>query len=335
MVREQTDIMVADSHSGAAPSNTVCFVVGGTRYEISRSLLERFPDTKLAQLVGTQTLKNSDAPGTVSNGPTKPEAMDAGEKDAENSKNGSNSTGGDTADPEAQVDAVEEQMKETLCFDLLEDMDSSGPKETPKEKCDGAAATTAELNREPIFIDRDGDRFRYVLDFMRDGKVILPYNSVVVTKESLLVEFQYFGFLVEDCANAIQVAPFPAYDSVQHLFAMEKQHHAQRVAEITRQANQISYKRKCLDFALYVFQQYRQFSKVQLLIYKDDDYFETVKDIFDMSPDDELGTYHQDCLNEFGLMYHRLFWADCWGNVDDSSKKKNRIAVRVKKHLPP
>ena len=326
MVREQTDVMVAESYSGGAPSNTVCFVVGGTRYEISRSLLEeRFPGTKLAQLAVVQTPKNSDESGTVSNGPTKPEATDAGEKDAENSKSGSNATGGDTVDPEASMDAVEEQVKETLCFELLEDMDSSvTTKEAPEEKCDGASRT-AELNREPIFIDRDGDRFRYVLDYMRDGKVILPYNSVVVTKESLLVELQYFGFLVDDCANAIQVAPFPAYDSVQHLFAMEKQH-AQRVAEITRQANQISYKRKCLDFALYVFQRYRQFNTLQFTIDKEDKYFQTVKAIVDRSPEDELGTYHQDCLNEFGLMYHELCWKETWTKY---------IFVRVRKHLSP
>ena len=45
---------------------------------------------------------------------------------------------------------------------------------------------------EPLFIDRDGERFRYVLDFMRDGpKVSLP---VTVSKEGFLKDLDYFGF---------------------------------------------------------------------------------------------------------------------------------------------
>ena len=42
-----------------------------------------------------------------------------------------------------------------------------------------------------IFIDRDGERFRYVLDYMRDGKVHLPLTE---SKAALLHELQYFGF---------------------------------------------------------------------------------------------------------------------------------------------
>jgi hypothetical protein len=45
---------------------------------------------------------------------------------------------------------------------------------------------------EPLFIDRDGERFRYVLDFMRDGpKVSLP---VTISKEGFIKDLDYFGF---------------------------------------------------------------------------------------------------------------------------------------------
>ncbi|GFH50201.1 K_tetra-domain-containing protein [Chaetoceros tenuissimus] len=47
-----------------------------------------------------------------------------------------------------------------------------------------------ENSEELIFIERDGQRFRYVLDYMRDGKVNLPRGECV---ESLCTELDYFG----------------------------------------------------------------------------------------------------------------------------------------------
>ena len=40
-----------------------------------------------------------------------------------------------------------------------------------------------------IFIERDGTRFRFVLDYMRDRKIILPVSE---SKESLLAELRYY-----------------------------------------------------------------------------------------------------------------------------------------------
>lgn len=45
--------------------------------------------------------------------------------------------------------------------------------------------------KEPIYIDRDNEQFRYILNYMRDGFVYLPSS---VSKEALLQDFQYFGF---------------------------------------------------------------------------------------------------------------------------------------------
>jgi hypothetical protein len=44
---------------------------------------------------------------------------------------------------------------------------------------------------QEVFIDRDGTRFQYVLDYMRDQKVHLAMN---VSKDSILMELEYFGF---------------------------------------------------------------------------------------------------------------------------------------------
>ena len=43
-----------------------------------------------------------------------------------------------------------------------------------------------------IFIDRDGSRFRFVLDYMRDSKVSLPVTDT--TPSGVIQELEYFGF---------------------------------------------------------------------------------------------------------------------------------------------
>ena len=60
-------------------------------------------------------------------------------------------------------------------------------------------------------IDIDEDRFQYILDYMRHGKVVLPFDSSAATKEeTLLTEFGWYGFDNANNAlsNAIQVALF-------------------------------------------------------------------------------------------------------------------------------
>ena len=47
-----------------------------------------------------------------------------------------------------------------------------------------------EDSTSEIFIERDGELFRHVLSFLRDGHVALP---VTETKKRLMLELQYFG----------------------------------------------------------------------------------------------------------------------------------------------
>ena len=47
---------------------------------------------------------------------------------------------------------------------------------------------------EPIFIDRDGDIFIYVLNFLRDGRIELP---MTVAKQAFMNELRYYGI---DCS---------------------------------------------------------------------------------------------------------------------------------------
>ena len=84
-------------------TETVKFNVGGTIYEVSRSLLKRYPDTMLAK----------------------------------------------SASKRWQEDSMSE-----------------------------------------IFIERDGDLYRHVLSYLRDGRVVLPLTA---SREGLILEFQYYG----------------------------------------------------------------------------------------------------------------------------------------------
>ena len=106
-------------------AETVHFNVGGTKYEVARSLIQRYPNTMLARMI---------------------------------SEEWQNSNGNNTNE---------------------------------------------------LFIERDGDRFRYVLDYLRDGKIILPIN---IPKSSMMEELQYYGIenvnensLNESAANVFQM----------------------------------------------------------------------------------------------------------------------------------
>ena len=44
---------------------------------------------------------------------------------------------------------------------------------------------------KPIFVERDGESFRYVLHYMRDGHVFLP---ITMSKDAVLKDLEYYGF---------------------------------------------------------------------------------------------------------------------------------------------
>ena len=56
----------------------------------------------------------------------------------------------------------------------------------------------------PIFIERNAERFQYVLDYMRDGQVVsLP---VTVSKKGFLKDLEYYGFENVD-ASSVSLCP--------------------------------------------------------------------------------------------------------------------------------
>jgi hypothetical protein len=65
-----------------------------------------------------------------------------------------------------------------------------------------------------IFVDRNGTRFQYVLDYLRDGQVDLP---VFVSKASLLLDLDFFGVPVNE--NIIVVNTTDFFEEVNRLQA--------------------------------------------------------------------------------------------------------------------
>ena len=79
--------------------------------------------------------------------------------------------------------------------------------------------------QQEIFIDRDGETFRYVLNYMRNLKVNLP-NSQTLSSEALMEELKYFGFEnIPEGAIRFGCSPNEAMGRVvKHRQAMKKLH---------------------------------------------------------------------------------------------------------------
>lgn len=128
--RKNSKTSIDDDEKANTLSDTYKLNIGGTRYEVSNSLLDQFPDSMLRKIT-SDTWKKAAAATTT------------------------NSTSeNDLANPE-------------------------------------------------IFIDRNGERFQYVLDYMRDGKVSLPLS---VPRALLIADIDYFAIDYNDDDITLSVA---------------------------------------------------------------------------------------------------------------------------------
>jgi BTB/POZ domain len=106
----------------AASNPRVRFNIGGTKYEVSRSVIDNFPDSMLSKICSDTWNNNGDV-----------------------------------------VDGDEGEL----------------------------------------FIERDGERFRYVLDYMRDGSVHLPLS---IPRGQLVMDLEYYGIDYADESITLSVA---------------------------------------------------------------------------------------------------------------------------------
>ena len=56
-----------------------------------------------------------------------------------------------------------------------------------------ARSATKQWQEDPeseIFIERDGERFKYCLDYLRDSRAMVPF---FISKEAVLEDLKYYG----------------------------------------------------------------------------------------------------------------------------------------------
>jgi hypothetical protein len=85
------------------------------------------------------------------------------------------------------------------------------------------AAKTPSGMPFPICFDRDSERFRYCLEFMRDGRVSLP---VGVSKKSLLTELEFYGLRVDNDDVVDESSAHAA--AANHIFSLVREVHGKR-----------------------------------------------------------------------------------------------------------
>ena len=93
---------------------------------------------------------------------------------------------------------------------------------------------------EEIFIERDGERFRFVLDFLRDGKVGLPLSAD--TKATFVAELDYFGVDYGDASSIQHLTECPGLTAL-------VEDHLDRLRDALGKAADEAYERKDANIA--------------------------------------------------------------------------------------
>eukprot|EP01061_Rhynchopus_euleeides_P015180 TRINITY_DN26001_c1_g2_i2.p1 TRINITY_DN26001_c1_g2~~TRINITY_DN26001_c1_g2_i2.p1 ORF type:complete len:184 (+),score=74.48 TRINITY_DN26001_c1_g2_i2:70-621(+) len=69
------------------------------------------------------------------------------------------------------------------------------------EKWNTSGEFSADAPTREVFIDRNGERFQYILDWYRDGRIVLPPH---VPREAMLGDVEFFGLPSNAVAPARQ-----------------------------------------------------------------------------------------------------------------------------------
>lgn len=145
-----------------------------------------------------------------------------------------------------QVQAVTATTTGENCTDGANEKDSADSETGTKVECSNKNRNRKDED-QPMFIERDRDRFQYILDYMRDRRVMIPSNGRL-TKESMMAEFQYYGFDVPE--SAIEVSTYSPCELAEHLASVEKEHQAMML--------KIDYEKACRKLAHYCFCVFRE-----------------------------------------------------------------------------
>jgi len=143
----------------------------------------------------------------------------------------------------------------------------------------------AEAEPKPIFIDRDSDRLRYCLDYMRDGKVQLPHTE---SRAALLKDLEYYGF--EDVDPSSISVDFPAFEAAECLISFDKE----TKSNIDNREIELQHMKLARD----CFDQYRKTTLLHISIHCSE------QESYKFSPNRKFkADLFNDCLKQYGLRY--------------------------------
>ena len=143
------------------------FDVGGHGYKVSRSMIELYPESMLARLISDEWNATRRATTTTT-------------------KNSSSSS-------KKVVPSSSREKRIKLSDDTAPDNDNNKSTDAAADTAavdDDDASTDDDQETKTIFIDRDGLRFRYVLDYLRDHEINLPMTE---SREAMHKELEYYG----------------------------------------------------------------------------------------------------------------------------------------------
>ena len=100
-----------------------------------------------------------------------------------------------------------------------------------------------------IFIERDGERFRFCLDYLRDGKILLP---ITIRKEAVLEDLEYYNIEVQD-VNIVEYDAQGKIDLCSRAMFKGYQGLKEEMDSILGEIQQMEIRRDGLDLAMEVY----------------------------------------------------------------------------------
>lgn len=158
------------------------------------------------------------------------------------------------------------------------------------QKVDGDSDHDDTSTTKPIFIERDGHRFRYVLDYMRDNGLVFLPNTVPL--EAFLNDLAYYGFQDSPEAVSVRVGSVSAHKTGYEF--LEK-------VETTFIYKRTATERmlKCMDLALYCFRQYKDCRSLTITTNVGKEMRETASNI--IAGEKYFVDDFKRCLNDLGF----------------------------------